>query len=344
MLLRAVMIGPQKIQLEDVPLRKLEPDEVLVKVRACGICTWEQRFYQGVEGAYPFLGGHEIAGEVVEVGPRVAQRLAPGQKVAVASLIRCGECYFCRRGQDHMCANAGEKSNPGNYWGPAGFAEYLIAKGYEVYPLAQNVDLVHATLSEPLACVVRSIGRGNLRPGDTVVVLGAGVMGLLHLKLAQIRGARVIVSEPDPSRREKALQLGAIAAVNPFKEDLASVVKELTCGRGAEAVFFTAGGAPALKEGLRLLVKGGTLVVYGSLHPAVPLEIAPNDFHYSEFTLTGSIRHDKESFRQATALLSGGLIEVGDLVSARVPFPDMETAFKLAMAPDTYRVVLTFPD
>lgn len=341
-MLRAVITGPETIKIEDVPLRRLEPDEVLVKVRACGICTWEQRFYRGVEKSYPFLGGHEISGEVVEVGPRVAEKLKIGQKVAVARLTRCGECYFCRRGMDHMCANAGNNPTPGSYWGPAGFAEYLIAKGYEIYPLADRVSFVHATLAEPLACVTRSINRSDLRLGDTAVVLGAGVMGLLHLKLARLKGAQVIVSEPDSKRREKALQLGATAAIDPFKEDIVSIVKDLTAGRGAEAVFFTGGGTPALTQGIKLLVKGGTLVIYGSVHPTSPLEINPNDLHYNEFILTGAIRHDKESFRQATALLSEGLVKVDDVISAQLPFKEVEKAFRLAIEPGTYRVVVTF--
>lgn len=338
------MVAPGAIELQEVPLREPGPHEVLVKVKACGICTWEQRFYQGVEGAYPFLGGHEIAGEVVATGDQVAEKLPPGQRVAVASLTRCGECYFCRRGLDHLCANAGEKSIPGEYWGPAGFAEYIIVRGYEVYPLENGVDFIHATLAEPLACVTRSINRANLRFGDTAVVLGAGVMGLLHLKLACLKGARVIVSEPDAARRQKALQLGAIAAIDPLREDLAGKVKKLTAGRGAEAVFFTAGGTPALAEGVRLLVKGGTLVVYGSIHPATPLNLNPNDLHYHEYTLTGSIRHDKESFRQAAALLSRGLVEVGDLISSCFPFKEIDAAFQEAIRPETFRVVLTFTD
>ncbi|MGI9861469.1 alcohol dehydrogenase catalytic domain-containing protein [Moorella naiadis] len=341
-MIRAVMVAPGAIELQEVPVRDPGPNEVLVKVKACGICTWEQRFYRGIEGIYPFLGGHEIAGEVVSVGGQVAEKLYPGQKVAVASLTRCGECYYCRRGLDHLCANAGEKSTPGEYWGPAGFAEYIIARGYEVYPLDDTADPVQATFAEPLACVTKSINRGNLRFGDTAVILGAGVMGLLHLKLARLRGARVIISEPDAARREKALHLGAIAAIDPRHEDLPGKVKELTSGRGAEAVFFTAGGTPALAEGTKLLVKGGTLVVYGSIHPAVPLDLNPNDLHYDEYTLTGSIRHDKESFRQATALLAAGIVDVRDLISACFPFTEIDAAFKEAIRPETFRVVLTF--
>lgn len=336
------MLRPEQIEIQEAGIPTPGSNEVLVKVRAVGICTWEQRFYHGKEQAYPFVGGHEISGVVVKVGHEVVQGLRPGDKVAVASLTRCGECYYCRRGMDHMCIGANVKAKTGEKWGPGGFSEYMVAKGYEVYKLHPDVKFTSATISEPLACVIHSVNKSHIRLGDLVVVIGAGIMGLLHLKVAMLRGARVVVSEPDPERRERARENGAAWVVDPAREDLGEIVKQMTEGRGANVVFFTAGGAPAIHQGLKLLEKGGALIIYGSVHPAQPIELNPNDIHYDEYIITGSIRHDRESFREATEMISRGLIGVDDLVSETVPFERIENAFQRAGLLDTYRVVLTF--
>lgn len=123
---QAVMTEPGSIELRDVALPVMGEGDVLVKIDAVGICTWEQKFFKGIPGSYPFIGGHEISGRVLAVGPAVAQPLSPGDKVVVASLTRCGECYYCRRGMDNLCLHTGSESTPGEMWGPGGFAEYLL--------------------------------------------------------------------------------------------------------------------------------------------------------------------------------------------------------------------------
>lgn len=339
---RAVIVAPKTIEFQEASVPDPKPGEVLIKVSAVGICTFEQRYYKGVQKAYPFIGGHEICGVVEKVGSNVAQDLKTGDKVVVASLTRCGECYFCRRGLDHLCSNADEKIKHGAMWGPGGFSEYMVVRGYEVYKIDDDLNPAEATVAEPLACVIRSIEKGNIRFGDTVVITGAGIMGLLHLKLAQLRGARVVVSEPDAARRKKALETGADVVVDPQNENLKEIVLTLTGGRGANAVFYTAGGTPAIEQGISLLIKGGTIVLYGSIYPVQPLNINPNDVHYDEIVITGVIRHTKESFREAAALLSQGLVNVKDLISECVPIEQINYAFERAISPDTYRVVVTF--
>ena len=337
---RAVMNGPGDIVINEIAVPEPNDNEVLVKIKAVGICTWEQGYYSGKSSGYPFVGGHEICGIVEKVGKSVFQELVPGDKVVVASLTRCGECYFCRRGLDNLCENALEGSVPGEAWGPGGFAEYFVAKGYEIYKIAEDVPFVHGTLAEPIACVTRSVDRVNIRPGDTVVVLGGGVMGILHLLLAQMRGARVILSEPDEKRREKALGLGAAAAFDPLNVDLKTEIRTLTGGRGAEAVFFTAGGTKAFEEGVGLLVKNGFLVVYGAIKPSSDAAIDPMTLHYEEIFLTGVIKHSKENFRRAAEIISSGNLPLGELVSETFPFEEIVEGFKRGSASDTYRVVL----
>ncbi len=339
---RAIIIEKEKIEIQDAPIPEPGYGQVLVRVKAVGICTMEQRYYNGGVKDYPFHGGHEISGEVVQWGEGVSQNLHKGQKIVVASLTRCGECYFCRRGLDHLCENADETHEKGALWGPGGLAEYMLVRGYEVFPISEQLDVTHATLAEPLACVTRSIEKGNLQLGDIAIVQGAGVMGLLHIKLAKLQGAIVVLSEPDWVRREKGLNAGADYVLNPLEEDLETFVKGLTEGRGAEACFFTAGGNKAVEEGIRSLVKCGTMVIYGSIRPATPIGIIPNDIHYDEIVITGAIKTTKDSFQKSARMLGEKLIDVSDLVTETYSLENIDVAFQRAQEMDTYRVVVLF--
>ncbi len=336
----AVMTDPGKIEFREKEIPGISDTEVLVKIKAVGLCTWEQKFFKGIPDSYPFLGGHEISGIVEAVGSKVSQKLKKGDHVAVASLTRCGECYFCRRGMDNLCENTGSGPDPDGLWGPGGFSEYFVAKSYEIYRIEDGVDIFAATLAEPLACVLRSIDRAKIEFGDTVVVLGGGVMGMLHLLLAKRRGASVIVSEPDEARREKALSLRADYTVNPLKENLSRFVKKNTEERGAQAVFFTAGGKAAIEEGIKCLVYNGTMVIYGSTGSEDIISLDPKLFHYNEIYLTGVTKHTRDTFRRAAELISGGFLPLNELITEVYPFDRIEEAFGRAGAMDTFRVIL----
>jgi threonine dehydrogenase-like Zn-dependent dehydrogenase len=338
-----VFTGPEQVEIREIGLPSLGDHQVLVQVKACAICTWEQRFYRGSKPEdYPFRGGHEVSGVIVAKGPQALCEAAVGDPVALAIMTRCGQCYYCRRGMDNMCENDKGGNLPGQPWGPGGMSEYVIAEDYQVYSATPGHDWCEIALAEPVACVARSVRRTPLSFGDTAVVQGAGIMGLLHLQLLRLRGVRVVVLEPDPARRDEALRLGAAFAFDPLAEDLAGRMRELTAGRGAEAIFFTAGGVPAIKPAVGALTKGGWLMLYGSIHPAGDLALDPNEIHYRELVVTGSFSHDKESFRESVSMLNRGLVNVSPFVSERVPFTNADYAMKRAMAKDTYRVVLTY--
>jgi len=221
-------------------------------------------------------------------------------------------------------------------------SDYVLADDYGVYKAEQPYDYPSLALSEPVACVIRSVDRPPLQQGDLVVVQGVGVMGLLHLLLLKMRGARVVVSEPDQARRKKALEYGAVAVYDPLKENGLDLVKGMTGGRGVRAVFFTAGGVPAIEVGMPLLAKGGWMCLYGSIHPKGLLSIDPNLIHYNEWVVTGSFSHTKESFRRAVAMLSTGLVDTAPFISKRVKFPDVQSVFEQAITPGMYRVVMDF--
>ncbi len=336
----AVMTSPGNLKFNETDIPSFGENEVLVKISAVGICTWEQKYFKGIPDSYPFVGGHEISGFVEAVGTGVPQNLKKSDHVVVASLTRCGECYYCRRGLDNLCENTGNDSTPGGLWGPGGFSEYFVAKGYEVYKISDNVDISTGTLAEPLACVLRSIDRSRIEFGDTAVVLGGGVMGMLHLLLAKQRGARVIVSEPDAYRRDKALKLGADFTVDPLSNDLGKFVRDLTGGRGAETVFFTAGGRRAIEAGIESLVQNGTMVIYGGTGAEDTITLDPKLFHYDEIYITGVTKHTKDTFRRAAELISSGSLPLKELITEEYPFEKILEGFERAGAMDTFRVIV----
>lgn len=199
---RALLVGPKQIKFEEIPIPTPTSNQVLVKVHTCALCTWEQRMYSGAEPNYPIVGGHEISGVVLEKGALVFG-LEPGDHVTLSGLIRCGQCESCRRGYDNICENVfkfREGNGPG---GPGGLGQYVLRLGSDCFKVSKDVPLEQAALSEPLSCVLRSIKRANLHGGERVVIVGAGIMGLLHLILAKKYGTVVSVSEPDEKRRQR---------------------------------------------------------------------------------------------------------------------------------------------
>lgn len=336
---KAVITAPQTVEFWEYPIPEITPGQVLVKVKTVGLCTFEQRYYSGMKKRYPFNGGHEVCGVVEEVGAEVKADIKKGDVVVVVSLIRCGECYYCQRGMDNLCENGNDSVAPGQLFGPAGLSEYLAAEGYQVYKISDAVDFSEATLAEPLACVIRSMEKGNVEPGHNILITGAGVMGLLHLLVAKQYGLKTFMTEIDEARKKRARELGAVV-IDPLVQDVEREVKAATGGRGVETVFYTAGGAAACKQGISSLCKGGTMVFYGAIYPDILLELNPNKLHYDEITLTGLVSTTKDSFRKAATLLSEGLIDLSCLVSEIVPFEKLDYGFSRAVSSDTYRVIV----
>jgi L-iditol 2-dehydrogenase len=341
---RALITGPEQIEIEEIPLESPGPDEVLVKVGACAICTWERRAFTGADTRfYPLLGGHEIAGVVEAIGEDAGYGINVGDRVAVSGLTRCGICYSCRRGRDNRCDNTWQSGFvPGTPIGPGGLATHKMAKSYQVFKLSQDTDLAEGSLSEPLACVLRSIKKAHIEPGDYVAIIGGGVMGAAHLLLAKRQGATVILSEPDEGRRQRAVELGADHVLDPNEDDLAETVKSITDGRGAEAIFDAVGKVPVLENAINALSKAGRLHVYARVYPkGTHISIDPNLFHEKEIVLTGTMSQSREDFMQASEMIARGAIDVRQLISATFPMDKIVEAFEASTDTRNYRVVVT---
>jgi len=335
-------VGPQQIRVDELPIPKPGPRQALVRVRACALCTWEQRMYTGEEHYYPLAGGHEVAGELVELGSQVYTDARIGDRVMASPLVRCGYCESCRRGLNNICDNMRKSFRDTDVPGPAGLAEYILLDDYQLYRADNGASFEEISLAEPLACVLRSVRKARVERADNVVVVGAGIMGVLHLLLCKQAGARVIVSEIDAVRAALARQMGADAVINPAQEPFVDRVLGLTDGRGADVVFCAVSVAAVIEQAVEAVAPGGRVHVYASIHPrGTKISIDPNPFHLKEIVLTGTMSQNKEDVLQAVRMISRHLIDLQPFISLVLPFERLDEALQAALRPDTYRVVVT---
>jgi len=341
---RAVFVAPREIRFDEVPLPEPDSHQALVQVKACALCTWEQREYSGQEDFYPLAGGHEVSGVLIKLGERVYSDAEIGDRVMASTLNRCGYCESCRRGLDNICDNAYKplRAVLPDVPGPAGLAEYVLLDDYQLYKASNDVSFEEIALSEPLACVIRSVRKSGVQRGDNVVVVGAGIMGMLHLTLLKQMGVRVIVSEIDEKRAAFAKEHGADATMNPLEAPFGEQVKGLTNGRGADVIFVAVSVAEAVEQALDGVAKGGRVHVYAGIYPrGSKITIDPGPFHSKEITLTGTLSQSKEDVLESVRMISERLIDLKPFISLVLPFEKLEEGLQRAMQPDTYRVVVT---
>jgi L-iditol 2-dehydrogenase len=335
-----VMPAVGQIEIRDLPVPQPGVGEVLVRVRATAICTWEQRSFSGAQAnKFPFVGGHEMAGEVAAIGPDTSTDLQVGERVAIGSAA-CGKCHWCKTGQDRACkGHYGVVSKYGDAWGPGGFAQYKIQAADGVYPVG-DAPFETAALSEPLSCAMHASRMLDLTVGQDVVVLGAGVMGLMNVVAARQHGCRVIVSEVDPGRLDMARRMGANELIDATKVDPVARVKELTEGRGAEAVIAAIGHEKANEQGMAMLSDRGRFVLFAAAHPEPAFTFQPNEMHNRETGVFGVISGDKQDFYAATRLIRYGLVDLSPLIDVRYPLEEITAALEHAIKPGTYRVIV----
>jgi threonine dehydrogenase-like Zn-dependent dehydrogenase len=225
-----------------------------------------------------------------------------------------------------------------------GFAEFTVVPAARTVRLSEHVSFEQGSLVEPLACCLHSIRKARLEPGETVLVVGAGTMGGMHIVLAKLEGARVLATDLDPARLDFARTIGADIALDASRNDLVELVKEQTAGRGADAVFVTAGSGPAGELALAAAGPLARVVFYASTHPSYPLRLDWNRVHYAELVITGSAGKTAADFQDAAALLELGKVDLGAFVSRVIPLAELPAELGSTPAGDTRRVVVRHDD
>jgi L-iditol 2-dehydrogenase len=314
------------IRIEEHPVPAIGPREILVKVAACGVCSGDVMDWY-IRAKAPLVLGHEPAGTVAAVGAGVTG-FSPGDRVFVHHHAPCFVCDLCRRGLHVLCPTW-KKSR----LDPGGMAEYVRVP-QENLPdtllLPEGVSCEDGTLVEPAACSVKGIRRAGVQPGETVLITGMGTMGMLNLLVARAFGAaRVIVADLVPWRLEKALHLGADAAIDVTRHDLVEGVKELTGGEMAHRVIVGPGTPQAMADGIRACARGGTVLFFTPTPPGVLLQLEPHHLYFNEIDLRCSYSCGPFDTRDALDLIARGIIRAQDLVTHRFALAQAGEAFRL---------------
>ncbi|OIO34598.1 MAG: alcohol dehydrogenase [Candidatus Omnitrophica bacterium CG1_02_40_15] len=330
------------VRVEERPKPKIGPGELLVKVIASGICgtdvvEWYRR------DRVPLILGHEIAGEIVEIGKGV-KGYKIGDRISASHHVPCGECHYCLNGHHSACETLRKTS-----FDPGGFSEFLRIPAINlekagVYKLADTVTFEEATFVEPLACVIRGQSLSWQRPGkgQTVVIIGSGISGILHIQLAKTKGfSKIIATDINDYRLKETLKFGADHIINA-KEDVALKVKEFNNGRLADFVILCTGAKSAAEQAIKSLDRGGVILIFASADEGFNLSLAMNDFFWrSERSIISSYAANPKEHLDALELIRDKKINVTDMITHRLSLDEIQKGFRLVSeAKESIKVII----
>jgi L-iditol 2-dehydrogenase len=316
------LVAYNRFELQERPTPDIGPDDVLLKVAACGICGSDVHGMDGSSGRRrpPIIMGHEAAGAIARLGSNVTD-WKEGDRVTFDSTINCGKCWFCRRGQINLCDHReifGVSCEECRREGA--LAEYVVVPRHILYRLPDSLSFRHAAMVEPVAVAVHAVNRSHVQLGDTAVVLGAGVIGLLLVQALRAAGCgRIMAVDLDPTKLEFACKLGADDALRPDQNDVAAEVMRRTDGRGADLALEAVGIAPTVQTGVKCLRKGGRLTLVGLL--ADKVEMPMQTIVTRELTIDSSYISCGE-YPACLDLMARRAIDVEPLISGVAPLAD----------------------
>jgi L-iditol 2-dehydrogenase len=340
----ARLYAPGDLRQEDAPIPESGPGDLVIRVRVCAICGTDAKiFHHGHQHiSLPRIPGHEIAGEVAEVGPEVNDWV-PGDRVQIIAAIPCGECFYCRRGQETVCENLESMG----YQYDGAFAEFMrvpkkVLDRDGVNRIPDQVPFEAAALTEPLACVLNGQEIADVGTGDDVVVLGAGPIGCLHVYLSRARGAgSVTLIDLNQRRLDLAAPSAPDAVINGADEDAVEAVRKLTDGRGADVVITATGAGQAQEQALEMAARRGRISLFGGLPRDNPIiRFDSNLVHYRELFVLGAYGSAPRHNRQALELISTGAVPVGDLITHRLPLSEVRQAIDTVVSGEGLKVVI----
>ncbi|MDZ4796792.1 MAG: galactitol-1-phosphate 5-dehydrogenase [Bryobacteraceae bacterium] len=332
----------KKLELTDMPVPEIGPDDVLIRVRACGICGSDVHGYDGSTGRRipPIVMGHEASGVIEKAGANV-RNLSEGDRVTFDSMISCGKCRFCRRGRVNLCDNRQVLGvSCDEYRRHGAFAEYVAVPQHIVYKLSDGVSFAHAAMIEPVSVAVHAVSITPVALADTAVVVGTGMIGLLTIQAARLAGcSRIIAMDLEDHKLALAKANGADEVVNPKTVDAVQYVLDATGGRGADVVFEAVGATDPIRTAIGCVRKGGTVTLIGNIRPNIDLPLQP--IVTREIRLQGSCASSGE-YPECIELMGRGLINVSPMLTARAPLEEGAIWFSRLYShePNVMKVVL----
>lgn len=334
----AMYYNNKDVRIEHMEVPAIGPDELLVKIHASGICGSDVMEWYRLSKA-PLVLGHEIGGEVVEVGAAVSDWKI-GDRVFVTHHVPCNMCRYCLADHHSVCDTL--KSTT---FDPGGFCEFVRVPAINVtngtFALPDSMTYEQAVFVEPLACVYRGQHNAGWTPGRRVLVIGAGIAGLQHVQLARIAGAsRIVAVDVNPNRLTMAKKLGADEVLEAG-DDLPDRLKTVNDGRLAELVIVATGAVPAIQQAFRCVDRGGTILFFAPVDPGAKVDMPFNDLWRQEITMTSSYAGAPRDIRAAIELISTGTITVDELITHRLPLDRTSEGFSLVeKADDSVKVVI----
>lgn len=323
----AVFYGKEDLRIENLKTPEItSPDDVLIRVYACGICGTDMHIFDGDEGAAPTPSGtvlgHEFAGEVTATGSDVTA-VNIGDKVCIDPNWLCNSCEYCREGVGHFCENMKGIGTTIN----GGFAQYCVVPQSQVYKFDDSITYTQAAMTEPVACCLHGIDMCDISPGATVAVIGGGMIGLLMLQLANLKGAaKLIMIEPVESKRILAEKLGADITINPFTQDVSAVLEKNDISR-ITTVIECVGQPSTMKQAISLAGKKSTVMMFGLTKPNDKIEIKPFELFKKEITLKASFINPYTQ-KRALSLINNKKIDVTSMIYKTITVDELPLLLK----------------
>ncbi len=335
----AMYYSNQDVRLEEMPTPQIGGGELLVRVEACGICGSDVMEWYRLDKV-PLVLGHEVSGQIAAVGDGV-KSYKEGDRISAAHHVPCNTCHYCLSGHHTACDTLRQTN-----FDPGGFAEYIrlpaINVDRGVFLLPDEVSYEEATFIEPLACVLRGQRIAHMQPGRSVLVIGSGIAGLLHVQLASMLGASCVVATDITNYRlEAARRFGADATFHA-EDDLPARLRQINQGRLADLVIVCTGATSAIAQALQLVERGGTILFFAPTNPGVTIPISINDlFWRNDITLTTSYAGSPADYATALELIRAHRVHVGEMITHRLGLAETGLGFQLvASAQNSIKVII----